>query len=168
MHWKPFTGLLLGLNAIGTVWIFALMLIINADVFGRTALSTPVPGVPEFVRLSIVGIVFLQIGYALRSGRITRVEGLSDALQRRWPRIGCALQGFYSLCGTALFTILFVACRPIFARAWTNDEYAGIEGYVTFPFWPIYLILLIGCACCAVQYLVFAWGELSRAIKGSP
>lgn len=56
MHWKPFTGLLLDLNAIGTVWIFALMLIINADVFGRCrrlrerGIVLPVPGVPEFVR----------------------------------------------------------------------------------------------------------------------
>jgi TRAP-type C4-dicarboxylate transport system permease small subunit len=158
-----FAALLVGLNAVGTVWIFVLMLVINADVFGRTAFSAPLPGVPELVRLSIVGIVFLQIGYTLRSGRITRVESFSDKLERRWPRFALAMRVCYSLLGAALFTILFVSCRPIFVRAWTNGDYAGVEGYVTYPFWPIYLILLIGCACSAAQYLVFAWGEFSRA-----
>jgi TRAP-type C4-dicarboxylate transport system permease small subunit len=163
---NPFAGLLVGLNAIGTVWIFVLMLVINADVFGRTVFSSPLPGVPELVRLSIVGIVFLQIGYTLRSGRITRVESLSIALARRWPRFALLMQGCYSLCGAALFVILFVSCRPIFVRAWINGDYAGVEGYVTYPFWPIYLILLIGCACSAVQYLVFAWNEFSPALGG--
>jgi len=160
---RVFAGLLVGLNAIGTVWIFVLMLVINADVFGRTAFSAPLPGVPELVRLSIVGIVFLQIGYTLRSGRITRVESFSAKLYRRWPRFALAMQGCYSLLGAALFVILFVSCRPIFARAWTNGDYAGVEGYVTYPFWPIYLILLVGCACSALQYLVFARDEFSRA-----
>jgi len=158
-----FAGLLVGLNAIGTVWIFVLMLVINADVIGRTAFSAPLPGVPELVRLSIVGIVFLQIGYTLRSGRITRVESFSDKLERRWPRFALAMQGCYSLLGAALFIILFVSCRPIFVRAWTNGDYAGVEGYVTYPFWPIYLILLIGCACSGLQYLAFARDEFSRA-----
>jgi TRAP-type C4-dicarboxylate transport system permease small subunit len=160
---KLFAGLLVGLNAIGTVWIFVLMIVINADVIGRTAFSAPLPGVPELVRLSIVGIVFLQIGYTLRSGRITRVESFAAALERRWPCFALLMQGCYSLLGAALFVILFVSCRPIFMRAWTNGDYAGVEGYVTYPFWPIYLILLIGCACSALQYLAFAWDEFSRA-----
>lgn len=162
-----FAGLLVGLNAVGTVWIFALMLIINADVIGRTAFSAPLPGVPELVRLSIVGIVFLQIGYTLRSGRITRVESASALLARRWPRFALLMRGCYSLLGAALFVILFVSCRPIFARAWTNGDYAGVEGYVTYPYWPIYLILLVGCACSALQYLAFAWSEFSRALRGA-
>jgi TRAP-type C4-dicarboxylate transport system permease small subunit len=162
---KPFAALLAGLNAVGTVWIFALMIIINADVIGRTLFTMPVPGVPELVRLSIVGIVFLQIGSTLRAGRITRVEALTDWLARRSPRLGQALQGIYALLGAMLFMILFVACLPIFERAWTTNQYAGVEGYVTYPFWPIYLILLVGCACCAVQYLIFAWQGLSGAFR---
>lgn len=163
--WRPFASLLHGLNAVGTVWIFALMLIINADVVGRTVFSTPVPGVPELVRLSIVGIVFLQIGHTLRSGRITRVDGVTVILRRHWPRFAFALDGFYCLFGVVLFVILFNTCRPIFVRAWTENEYAGVEGYVTYPFWPIYLILLIGCACSAAQYVVFTWDKFSRALR---
>ena len=56
--------------------------------------------------LSIVAIVFLQLPHALRSGRITRVETLSDWLARHAPRFGATLQGFYSLLGAALFIVL--------------------------------------------------------------
>ena len=50
-------------------WIFVLMVVINVDVIGRTLFTKPLPGVPELVRLSIVAIVFLQIGSTLRAGR---------------------------------------------------------------------------------------------------
>jgi TRAP-type C4-dicarboxylate transport system permease small subunit len=163
---RAFAGLLAALNAIGTVWIFVLMLVINVDVVGRTLFTAPLPGVPELVRLSIVGIVFLQIGYTLRSGRITRVESFSAELEQRYPRFALAMRACYSLLGATLFVTLFFSCRPIFVRAWKNGDYAGIEGYVTYPYWPIYLILLIGCACSAAQYLIFAWGEISRVAHG--
>ncbi|MEI6302790.1 MAG: TRAP transporter small permease [Betaproteobacteria bacterium] len=164
---RAFAALLLALNSIGTLWIFVLMLVIMVDVFGRTALSRPLPGVAELVSLSIIGIVFLQIAHTLRSGRITRVDSLSDWLEGRWPRAGFILQGIYSLLGATLFAVLLIACQPLFVRAWTNDEYAGVEGYVTYPFWPIRLIMLIGCACSTLQYLMFAWQQFGRA-AGKP
>jgi TRAP-type C4-dicarboxylate transport system permease small subunit len=163
---RPFSALLLFLNSIGTIWIFVLMLVIIVDVVGRTALTRPLPGVPELVSLSIVGIVFLQIAHTLRSGRITRVDSFSNWLERRHPRAGFAMQGVYSLLGANLFIVLFIACRPIFVQSWISEDYAGVEGYVTYPFWPIHLILLIGCACSAVQYVLFAWEQLGCAIRG--
>ena len=45
------------LNALGTVWIIALMLLINTAVVGRNLFKAPVRGVTELVALSIVGIV---------------------------------------------------------------------------------------------------------------
>ena len=163
---RPFSALLLFLNSIGTIWIFVLMLVIIVDVVGRTAFTRPLPGVPELVSLSIVGIVFLQIAHTLRSGRITRVDSLANWLERRSPRAAHALQGVYSLLGAVLFTVLFLACRPIFVQSWLSGNYAGVEGYVTYPFWPIHLILLIGCACSTIQYLLFAWDEFGRAARG--
>jgi len=158
---RPFEALLLALNSIGTIWIFVLMVVINIDVVGRTAFTRPLPGVAELVKLSIVAIVFLQIGYTLRTGRITQVDTLTGKLRRTHPRLTALLQGVYSLLGALLFVILFVACRPLFVRAWVNNDYAGVEGYVTYPYWPVYLILLIGCACSAVQFLIFAAAELA-------
>ena len=44
-RWRPWTfgGLIEGLNAVGTLCIFAVMLLINFDIFGRFAFSRAGP-----------------------------------------------------------------------------------------------------------------------------
>jgi TRAP-type C4-dicarboxylate transport system permease small subunit len=158
-----FRRALLLLNSIGTVWIFILMIVIVTDVIGRTVFTRPLPGVPELVSISIIGIVFLQIGQALRSGRITRVDTLLGLLDRRVPKLSALLQGFYGLLGMALFIALFNACLPLFIRAWQNGDYVGVEGYITYPVWPVRLFMLIGCVGAAIQYVLFAARDFARA-----
>jgi TRAP-type C4-dicarboxylate transport system permease small subunit len=161
-----FEMLLSGLNSIGTLWIFVLMVVIGLDVMGRTALNSPLPGVLELVRLSIVGIVFIQLGHTLRAGRITRADSLIHMLQRRLPRLGYGLQALFELAGTGVFAVLFEASLPLFLRSWESGEYAGIEGYVTYPVWPVRLIILIGSACAGVQFLLFAWRDMGTVFSG--
>src|ERR671937_441992 len=84
-RWASFEGLLSALSSVGTMWIFVLMVIINADVIGRSSMNHPIPGVAEFVTLSIVGILFLQLGQCLRSGRMTRADGFLESVRRRAP-----------------------------------------------------------------------------------
>lgn len=139
------------------------MVVMNVDVFGRTLFNSPLPGVPELVRLSIVAIIFIQIAHTLRTNRLTRSDSLIRILQNRWPWAGFGLQGLYSLSGAGLFAVLFHASFPFFTRAWTSGEYAGIEGYVSYPVWPARLIILIGCACATIQYLLFAWRDFQIA-----
>ena len=40
------------LNAIGSVWILGLLILINADVFGRNLLHAPIDGVIEMIEIS--------------------------------------------------------------------------------------------------------------------
>ena len=160
-----FSRALLLLNSIGTIWIFLLMIVIVTDVIGRTVFTRPLPGVPELVSLSIVGIVFLQIGQALRSGRITRVDILIEFLDRRLPKVSALMQGVFSLLGMALFIALYQACLPLFVKAWQTGDYVGIEGYITYPVWPVRLFMLIGCVGAAIQYALFAASDFARMIK---
>lgn len=161
-----FEGVLSLLNSIGTLWIFALMIVISVDVLGRTAFNSPLPGVLELVRLSIVAIVFVQLGHTLRAGRITRADNLLRILQRRHPRIGFGLQVLFELAGTGIFVVLFHASLPLFLRSWASGEYAGIEGYITYPVWPVRLIILIGSVCAGLQFLTFAWRDLQAVWSG--
>ncbi len=165
-HWLSFEFLLSALNSIGTLWIFTLMIVISIDVIGRTVFNSPLPGVLELVRLSIVGIVFIQLGHTLRAGRITRADNLIHLLQRRLPRLGFGLQALFELAGTGIFVVLFQASLPLFIRSWTSGEYAGIEGYITYPIWPVRLIILIGSFCAGLQFLLFAVRDLAAAWRG--
>ena len=171
LSWQQFLSfeaLLSGLNSIGTLWIFVLMAVITLDVVGRTAFNAPLPGVLELVRLSIVGIVFIQIGHTLRAGRITRADNLIITLQRRVPRLGFGIQALFGLAGAAIFLILFKASLPLFFRSWASGEYAGVEGYVTYPVWPVRLIILVGTACAGIQFLLFAGRDALSAWCGRP
>ena len=62
------------MNSVGSLWIFALMFLICADVAGRYLFNAPIKGAAEMVGYSIVTAVFLQMASTLRAGRLTRVE----------------------------------------------------------------------------------------------
>ena len=73
------------LNIVGSLLIGGLVLLVSADVASRNIANSPLIGVPEVVALSIVGIVFLQLPYAMREHRLTRSDALPNMLVRRNP-----------------------------------------------------------------------------------
>jgi TRAP-type mannitol/chloroaromatic compound transport system permease small subunit len=150
------------MNALGTLWILALMVLINADVLGRNLLSMPVRGVPELVALSIVGIVFLQLADTLRVGRFTRADVLLDRLARTRPRLCDALHATYHFVGAALLGVILWASWAPLVQAVRIREYVGAIGDFQAPVWPIRLITLIGLAVTALCYLLLMASDLRR------
>ena len=57
-------------------WAFGLTFLILADIIGRSAFDSPVQGTPEIVTASIVIIVYLQAGYAIRSRSMLKADFL--------------------------------------------------------------------------------------------
>lgn len=155
-----------GLNAVGTLWTFALLILINADVFGRYLFNSPIRGVPELVALSIVGIVFLQLPHTLRVGRMTRSDAFIGKLLARKPRIGRALEFVYHLTGAGLFAVLVQATLPLFRQAWSENLYVGAAGDFTAPEWPVKLIVVVGCIGACIQYLALAAADIQAILPG--
>ena len=151
-----FDRVLSGLNAIGSLWILALMVLINFDAFGRTLFARPINGVIEMIELSIVGIVFLQLGDATRRGRLTRSDGFFGLMLRRRPGIGRTMGAIFDLAAAAFMALILYGSFPLLTRAIERGYYVGEEGVFTFPLWPVRLIVVIGCAVTLLQFLVFA------------
>ena len=103
----PVRMILDGLAAIGTIWTFGLMLLICADVIGRSFLNAPITGVAEIAAHSVVGIVFLQIGATIYNRRMTRADFLIERILRWSPGLGRALEALFYLIGAAV--MFFVA-----------------------------------------------------------
>lgn len=164
---STFGALVAGLNGIGTVWIFVLMLLVNLDIAGRALFNAPLPGVFEIVEMSIVGIVFLQAGHTLRLDKFTRSDSLYRRLLERRPRIGHGLAAFYDLTGAILFLILCWGTFLRFRAAWTEGYYVGQPGLFQAPIWPIYLIIVIGCAVLSIQFLAQARSHLAQTRRGA-
>ena len=67
----PFHLAVKSMNVLGTLGIFAIMVLIVVDVSMRSIFSQPLIGIPEIVRTGIVSIVFLQAAHTLAVGRFT-------------------------------------------------------------------------------------------------
>ena len=156
------------LNALGTLWIVALMLLINTDVLGRELFSSPVRGVTELVSLSIVGIVFLQLADTLAVGRMTRADVLLDRLKRTAPWLAAFLQAVYHLVGALLMAVILWAAWEPLVESIRIQEYVGALGDFTAPVWPVRLIMLIGMVVTLITFVLLAWLDLRRmqALRG--
>ena len=140
-------------NISGSLLILALVVLITADVAGRNLLGQPISGVPEMVSLSIVAIVFLQAPQALRAGRFTRSDGLSEVLRRRSKTLTKALETGFDLIGLTVLAAILYAHWPIMIRAWERNDFVGAVGDFTAPTWPVKAMLALGAALLALQFL---------------
>ena len=154
---RYFSTLVAGMNSVGTGWIFALMVLVNADVLSRFIFNFPIQGVAEVVELSIVGIVFLQISDAVRAGRLTRSDGLYKRILERRPKLGHFLGAVFDLSGAFFFEAILFGAIPRLIEAYERGYFAGNEGLFVVPVWPIRLILVAGCLVVALQFFVLAW-----------
>ena len=149
--------ILSALNAIGTLIIFGLMAMINWDVWQREIVNVPIHGVPEMIELLIVAIVFLQLGDATRSGRLTRSDGLFNFVLKRRPAIGRAMGAIFDLLGALFMGLIVYGTWPIFIEAYEKYLYTGNIGVFTAPTWPVKAIIVIGSVMVTAQFVAFAW-----------
>jgi TRAP-type mannitol/chloroaromatic compound transport system permease small subunit len=150
------------MNALGTVWILGLMVLINADVIGRNLFGAPVSGVPEMISLSIVGIVFLQLADTLHAGRFTRADLLLERLRRQRPALADAFHAFFHAVGAALMLVILWASWEPLVYSVRILEYVGAIGNFQAPVWPIKLITLVGLGVTALCYALLSAADLRR------
>ncbi len=150
------------LNAVGTLWIVALMLLINGDVLGRELFDAPIRGTTELVALSIVGIVFLQLADTLVAGRMTRSDALLDRLKRTTPWLAALMQALFHGVGAVLMAVILAASWEPLLESIRIQEYVGALGDFMAPVWPVRLIMLVGMVSTLVAFVLLAWMDLCR------
>lgn len=141
-----------------SIWIFCLMLLICADIIGRSLFNAPVQGVAEIVANSIVAIVFLQAAHALMCGRMTRTDILLGWLEEDRPFAAAAFKLVFNVAGIVVFALIAQGTWPKLVDAWVEGEFFGAQGVFTAPVWPIKACLfggaLLTCLAFAAQVLV--------------
>ncbi len=157
---RLFDGLISMINAVGTAWIFFLMLLINADVFMRYVFNAPLNGVPLIISMSIVCIVFLQLPDALRNGRFIRNDALLGRMLEQHPKIGHSMETVYNAAGFVFMVVLIWYEWPLLRQNWVQNTYNGTQGEFTLPVWPLLLIVMIGAVCCGLEYLRRTWRDV--------
>jgi len=143
------------LMVLAAFWAFVLCFITLADIICR-ALDFPLQGTKEIIANSVVIIIFLQIGFAIRSRSMLGADFLvsifGDSTQRY-------LSVFGFLLGALFFAILFKGAIEPAMRSFANGEFDG-EGALRVPVWPARFTILIGSALAVINYLALAAIEL--------
>ena len=153
-------------NCLGSAWVFVVMLAVVADIVGRFVFNAPISGVTELVTMSVVALLYLQVAYTLRSGTMTRSEAFIGRLIDRRPRIGHGLTILFCCAGAGLMGAIMAGAWPKWLDALDSGYYVGVIGVFAFPDWPRLLIVFIGCALTALQFLVLA-ADSARRMWGS-
>jgi TRAP-type C4-dicarboxylate transport system permease small subunit len=149
-----------GLAALGTVMIVILMTIIVADVLARNLMGASLPLIAELGALTVVLIVFLQLGAAVRNDRLARTEFVLDALAAGRPRAAEILRAVWDLCGAAICAGIAWASWGILRRDFDHSEFIGVTGVMTMPTSPFRLLIFVGAVVAAIQFLFVALRRL--------
>ncbi len=155
------------LNGVGSLLILAITALICADIIGRAVFGVPVAGVAELVSLSIVAVVFLQLGQAVRSHSLAQTGIVLDSLDRRAPRTGAALRCVYALIAAMVFAALLYGVWFKLLDAWRSNEHVGVYGLFVAPVWPVYAVIAVGSAAAIVQFAIHATGYARRAVSAA-
>jgi TRAP-type mannitol/chloroaromatic compound transport system permease small subunit len=160
-----FDRLIIGMNALGSIWVLFVIVLVNGDALGRSFFAHPIVGTHELIQISIVGIVFMQLADAIRTGRLTRADSFLEFVRARWPRAAAALEAVFMLLGAAYMAIGLWGSVPLLQEALRRNSWIGNEGVFTAPVWPVKTIIVIGLAVCMLQFLRLAAASL-RIVLG--
>ena len=147
-------GIAISANVLGTLVVLALVAVVNFDVFARNLLNAPFLGAVEVVQFSIVLIVFLQLPDVVRVDRLTRSDGFLFIMGSRYPRVARLLHHAINLLSAAFMALIAVAIFPQFVEMWETQDYFGVPGVFTAPWWPIKLVIFLSAGLCTLLFLL--------------
>jgi TRAP-type mannitol/chloroaromatic compound transport system permease small subunit len=144
------------LNAIGSLWVLLLVLLICADSFGRSLFNHPIDGVNELVAVSMAVIVFCQLADTVRLGKLTRSDTFLAGLQASHAlgaRLACVA---LDLLGAVVMIAIIIGTTPLLIESIERGYYMGEQGVFTLPDWPLRAMVVLGGVACLLCFLVRA------------
>lgn len=141
-------------NALGTLVVLALVVVLNVDVVLRGVFSAPLKGTYEIVQFSVVLIVFLQLADVVRVDRLTRSDGFLNLLHGRRPGLTANLRRIINALAAVFMGLVAYITFPEFLRMWATQDFFGVPGLFTLPWWPVKLVITFGTALSCVIFAI--------------
>ena len=151
---KATGGIAISANAAGTLVVLALVAIVNYDIIARGFFNAPFLGAVEMVQFSLVLIVFLQLPDVVRVNRLAASDGFQIVIGKRFPLFTQLLRRAIDLLSAIFMGLIAVAIYPEFVKMWQSQDFFGIPGIFTAPWWPMKLVILLSTGLCAVIYVL--------------
>lgn len=147
-------GIAIAANTIGTLMVLCLVAVVNFDVVARGAFNAPFHGAVELVQFAMVLIVFMQLPDVVRVDRLTRSDGFLVFIGMRKPRVAAAIQRAINLLSAIFMGVVAVAIYPEFVEMWHTQDYFGVPGVFTAPWWPIKLVIMLSAGLCTILFFL--------------
>lgn len=141
-------------NAIGTLVVLALVVILNVDVIARGLLSTPIKGTYEMVQFSVVMIVFLQLPDVVRVDRLTRSDGFLSVIGGKRPGVAANMRRIINALSAIFMGLIAYITFPEFLHMWATNDYFGVPGLFTLPWWPVKLVIAVGTTLSCLIFVI--------------
>ncbi|MDA8584707.1 TRAP transporter small permease [Rhodobacteraceae bacterium] len=139
-------------NIAGTLVVLGLVVIVNFDVVARGVFNQPFRGAVEVVQFSMVLIVFLQLPDVVRINRLTASDGFLNLVGHRFPRFSRGLRIFINTIAMLFMGAIAVTMYPEFVDMWDTQDFFGVPGIFTAPWWPIKLVITLSAGLCAILF----------------
>jgi TRAP-type mannitol/chloroaromatic compound transport system permease small subunit len=152
---NPLDRVVIVMNAIGSVWVLLLVLLIDADAFGRTLFNAPIAGMIEIVAVSLAVIVFCQLADTIRLGKLTRSDTYLAQLAAG-SIIGRGVVATFELLGAAAMALILAGTLPLLIQSYQRGYFIGVRGVFTFPDWPMKAIVVVGAFAALLCFVVRA------------
>ena len=149
---KIASGIAMAANAAGTFVVIGLIAVVNYDIVARGVFNQPFLGAVEVVQFSLVLIVFLQLPDVIRVGRLTRSDGFLGVMRQRSPGIGNTMSRGIDLISGVFMILVAVAIWPEFLEMWDAQDYFGVPGVFTAPWWPVKLTIFVSACLCTIHF----------------
>ncbi len=156
-----------GANVVGTLVVLALVVVVNFDVVARGVFSAPFLGAVEVVQFSMVLIVFLQLPDVVRVNRLTRSDGFLAVLGNRRPKTARAIGMIADGVAAIFLGLIAFAIWPEFTEMFETNDYFGIPGVFTAPWWPIKLTIFLSATLCTLLFALKVILPEEKAVGGS-
>lgn len=147
-------SLAIAANIAGTMTVLMLVVILNVDVVARGVFGAPLKGTYEIVQLAVVFIVFLQLADVVRVDRLTRSDGFLNLLHNRNPRLTANLRRIINAMSAIFMGLIAYIMFPEFIKMWETQDFFGIPGVFTVPWWPIKLVIAGGSALACLIFVL--------------
>jgi TRAP-type C4-dicarboxylate transport system permease small subunit len=145
-------GIAISANAVGTLVVLGLVLVVNYDVVARGIFNKPFLGAVEVVQFSMVLIVFLQLPDVVRVNRLTRSDGFLTVLGTRYPRTAHMIREVINTVSAVFMALIAIAIWPEFTEMLETRDFFGIPGVFTAPWWPIKLVIFLSAVLCVIIF----------------
>lgn len=141
--------------------IFALMLFVVCEVFGRYVFNRPIPGAIDWIEVYMATFAFLPAAYAQRLGVHVRMELVIAKMRGRllWA-VEC-----FAVC------IGVVYCLIIIDKSWEHFLRSILDGDSTIDVqlqtWPGKLVVPVALVLLCIRLIIQIWGYGRLAIDPS-